>query len=140
MGCPAAIDGEGGRSVKPSKGAYIVSLTQLLLAYLATREWLVTGRRWALLQAVFFGVMTIVIATLGYVKRSSPTIARADPRVLRRIASVGGVTGSGALIALLWRVHGEWIRLGEQANLWLAMVVLLGLVGAAFAVLELREQ
>ena len=73
MGCPAAIDGEG-RSIREAvQGAYIVSLTQLLLAYLATREWLVTGRGWSLLQAVFFGVMTIVTATLGYVKRNSPT-------------------------------------------------------------------
>ena len=125
--------------MKQSEGAYIVSLSQLLLAYLATREWLVTGRGWSLLQALFFGVMAIVIATLGYVKRNSPTIARADPRVLRRIASVGGVAGAAALIALLARVHGEWIRLGEQANLWLALLVIFGLGSAAFAMLELRE-
>jgi hypothetical protein len=125
--------------VKQSERLYIVSLTQLLLAYLATREWLVTGRGWSLLQAVFFGVMTIVIATLGYVKRNSPTIGRADPHVLRRIASVGGVAGAAALIALLSRVHGEWVRLGEQANLWLALLVIVGLVSAGFAMLELRE-
>jgi hypothetical protein len=111
----------------------------LSLAYFATREWLVTGRGWSLLQALFFGVMAIVIATLGYVKRNSPAIGRADPRVLRRIASVGGVAGAAALIALLARVHGEWIRLGEQANLWLALLVILGLGSAAFAMLELKE-
>jgi hypothetical protein len=139
MGCPAAIDGDGGRSMNQSVRVCIVSLSQLLLAYIGIREWLVTRSGWSLLQAVFFGVMAIAIATLGYVKRNSPTIGRADPRVLRRIASVGGVAGAAALIALLLRVHGEWIRLGEQANLWLAMVVILGLVSAAFAALELRQ-
>jgi hypothetical protein len=32
---------------------------------------------------------------------------------VRRVAIGCGVTGGIMLVSMLWRVHGEWIRLGE---------------------------
>lgn len=126
--------------MKQSNRLYFVAFTQMLVAGVMTRQWLVAGDGVALLLAVVAALLTVIVAITGYRIRNSRAPARSDPRVLRRIASVGGVTGTIALIALLWRVSGQWIRLGEPTNLVLAMFCIFGLGCAVFGVLLLKEQ
>jgi hypothetical protein len=126
--------------VRQSKGLYVLALIQLLVASGATWQWLQTGDGLDLFWAVIFGLLAIILAVTRYRVRNTPALAKSDPRVLRRIARVGGVTGTLALIALFWRVQGEWIRLGETTNLVLALFCIFGFVCAAFGALFLMEQ
>jgi hypothetical protein len=89
-------------------------------------------------MAMLFLLTAILTAIGGYGARNSPV--KSDPRVLRKIAKLGGVTGVGALSVLLLRVHGQWILLGESMNLVLALVAIFGLTWALFSLLLIREQ
>ena len=119
---------------------YFLAFAQLLVACVMTRQWFFEGDGVALLLAAITALLSIVLVITGYRVRNSPAPAKSDPRVLRRIASIGGVTGTIALIALLWRVHGQWILLGESTNLVLALLCIFGFVSAAFGALLLKEQ
>ena len=126
--------------MRQSKGPYVVALILLLVPFWTIRQWYETGHADDLLMAVVFALLAIVLAITRFRVRKSPAGPESDPRVLRRIATVGGIAGSIALIALLWRVHGQWILLGESFNLVLAMIVIFGFVCAAFGALYLKEQ
>jgi len=124
--------------VKRSTSFYVSALIQLIVACGMARRWLLGVDDAPPLLAVVFALAGILVAIGGYAVRNSP--ARSDPRALRRIGWVGGVAGATALVALLWRVHGHWILLGESTNLVLALVCIFGLGWALFAVLLLKEQ
>ncbi len=126
--------------MRQSNRLYFVAFTQLLVACVMTRQWLVTGDGIALLLAVITTLLTIVVVITGFRHRNSRALAKSDPRVLRKIVNVGGVTGTIALIALLWRVAGDGIRLGESNNLVLALFVIFGIGSAVFGALLLKDQ
>jgi hypothetical protein len=93
--------------------------------------WLVIG-----LFSVGFAVFCLVRArTVGDV----PAPPLTNPHLVKRLSMVFGTAGVILLITMLWRVQGQWNRLIEQENLWLAMgwIILLGI--AAFAPIELRS-
>ncbi len=62
-----------------------------------------------------------------------------NPQFVKRLSMVCGTAGGILLMTMLWRMQGQWSRLIEQENLWLAAswIVLLGI--AAFAPIELRR-
>jgi hypothetical protein len=123
-----------------STGLYLVALIQLIAAWSSTRKWSLTGDGVDLFLAVVSALLAVLCAIIAYRFRNSPPWPTSDPRVLRRIATVGGITGTLALGALLWRVQGEWIRLGESTSQVLAILCLLSLGYAVGAVLVLKRQ
>ena len=62
-----------------------------------------------------------------------------NPHRVKRLSKVCGTAGAFLLVTMLWRIQGQWTRLAEPENLWLATawIILLGI--AAFAPIELRS-
>jgi len=62
-----------------------------------------------------------------------------NPHLVKRLSMVCGTAGGILLVTMLWRIQGQWTRLAEPENLWLATawIILLGI--AAFAPIELRS-
>jgi hypothetical protein len=120
--------------------AYVLAGTQSVAAGLFTWTWFRSGDGEDLVWAAVFGLFAVGLAAMAYARRGVRPPVKPDLRVLRRMRNLGGVMLVAGLVALVWRVHGEWIRLGESLNLVLAFVCIMGLVFAVFGELMLREE
>jgi hypothetical protein len=95
------------------------------------------------IAGLLFGLFFAGFAAFWLVRARSAGDALAppltNPQLVKRLSMVCGTAGGILLITMLWRVQGQWARLFEQENLWLAMgwIILLGI--AAFAPIEFRS-
>jgi hypothetical protein len=125
--------------MRESTRIYVRTIQFLLLgilsivsyAHLGSVAWLVIG-----VIAAGLAIWSLVRArAVGH----APAPPIANPRIVKRLSIACGAGGAFFLIAMLWRIDGEWNRVVEPASLWLAAlwIVLLGV--AVSAPLELRS-
>jgi len=125
--------------VKESTRIYSRSVSSALLAGLSVASYYRLGESFWLAMSLF----TAVSAVFWFMRARSAGDALApplvNPQLVKRLAVICGVAGGALLVTMLWRVNGDWVRLIEQENLWLAMGWILLLSIAAFLPIEWRQ-
>jgi len=117
----------------------VLALSQFALACHWARKWVRADDGIALAMAIAAALITILATYRAYSVRNEERSLRSDPRALRAIMKVGLGVGLPALALMLWRVRGDWVLLGEPANLWLACLWIFGLGYGGSAALLLRD-
>ena len=125
--------------MKEATRIYSRLIPNFLLAAVSVVAWFRFGDVGWLLIGACSGALGLLGLAQSRSAGDAPAPPLANPRLVKRLAIVCGAAGSLVLLAMLWRIGGQWARLGEPANLWLgaACVTLLGI--ACFAPVELRR-
>jgi hypothetical protein len=91
------------------------------------------GDRFDLVIGLLSGGLAAIWLVRARSVGDAPAPPLRNPRAVKRLSAVCGAAGGILLLTMLWRIQGEWPRLIEQGNLWLAMgwIILLGIAVAA---------
>jgi len=125
--------------VKQSTRLYSRSVSNFLLACVSIVAYLRLGEIFWLVIALCTGAGAVFWFVGARSAGDAPAPPLVKPELVKRLAILCGIAGGALLVAMLWRVQGDWIRLGEQGNLWLAMAWILLLSIAVFVPIELRQ-
>ena len=107
--------------MRESTRFYARSFSNFLLAGVSIAQYLRLGETlWLVIGLITgpLGIYWLVGARTAGDALAPPLV---NPARIKKLAITCGVAGVALLATMLWRVQGDWIRLGEQENLWLAM-------------------
>jgi len=119
--------------VRESTRIYSRMIMSLAVAGVFIHAYLRTGGRFALIIGVLSGGLAAVWLVRARSAGDAPAPPLRNPRAVKRLSMLCGITGGILLLTMLWRVQGEWTRLIDPGNLWLATgwIILLGVAIAA---------